>query len=101
MKLLKTLALCLVILCLAIMPLSAQEEGEETELQQVLTQNGYDKCAPAVVKLVSDEGRRIGAGVIVGIHKDGLGFILTSYSLVAGRDKVAVILKTYPDPLLG
>ena len=35
------------------------------------------------------------------MHKEQVGFILTSYSMVAGRDKVAVILKDYPDPLLG
>ncbi|MFQ5636450.1 MAG: hypothetical protein ACE5IR_00465 [bacterium] len=99
---------------LATRNLSAQvvepiETPEPEMSEQVLTQKGYDKTAPAVVKLVSDEGKRIGAGVILGIHKADekkqddvdLGFILTSYSMVAGRDKLAVILKDFPDPLLG
>ncbi len=79
----------------------AQEEVKEESPAQILSQSGYEKSAAAVVKLVSDAGRNIGAGVIVGIHNDGIGFILTSYSLVAGRDKVAVIVKDYPDALLG
>ncbi|MFQ5603755.1 MAG: serine protease [bacterium] len=79
----------------------AQEQSEPSAPQAVLTQKGYDKTAPAVVKLIADEGKKIGAGVVLGIHKDGAGFVLTSYSMVAGREKVAVILRDYPDPLLG
>jgi len=80
---------------------TAQEESPAPEIQPVLSRANLDKSAPAVVKIVADEGRKIGAGVILGIHNDGVGFILTSYSLIAGRDKVAVIVKDYPDPLLG
>lgn len=80
---------------------TAQEPGPAPEVQPMLSRANFDKCAPAVIKIVADEGRKIGAGVILGIHTDGVGFILTSYSLIAGRDKVAVIVKDYPDPLLG
>ncbi|NIR51638.1 trypsin-like peptidase domain-containing protein [candidate division KSB1 bacterium] len=100
MKLLLPLKMFLLVLA-SVLTVQAQEETEEADLQQVLKQEGYDRNAPAVVKLVSDQGRRIGAGVILGVHEDGMGFILTSYSMVANRDKVAVILKDYPDPLLG
>lgn len=86
------------IVSLSIGCLFAQEEGQPL---QVLDQDGYDKAAPAVVKIVSDAGRNIGTGVILSVHQDQVGFILTSYSMVAGRDKVAVILKNYPDALLG
>ncbi len=82
----------------------AQElERQETTRQheQVLTQDGYDKTSPAVVKIVSDAGRKIGAGVLLAVHNDDIGFVLTSYSMVAGRDKVAIILRNYPDALLG
>lgn len=78
----------------------AQEEAPKKPVQ-VLTQDGYDLTSPAVVKIVSDAGRKIGAGVLVGVHKDNVGFVLTSYSMVAGRDKVAIILKNFPDALLG
>lgn len=74
---------------------------ETIEPEPVLTRNGYEKASPAVVKLVSDEGRKIGSGVILAVHKDGAGFVLTSYSMIAGRDKLAVILKNHDAPLLG
>ncbi len=101
MTILNKSGLLIVILFNFLQPVNAQEENEQTALKQVLSQKGYDKTAPAIAKLVTDEGKKIGAGVVVGIHEDGAGFILTSYSMVAGRDKVAVILKDYPDPLLG
>lgn len=97
----KNAAIILLVSCFLTVEVKAQEESEPTPSAQVLTQAGYDKTAPAVVKLVSDEGRRIGAGVIIGVHEDDVGFILTAYSMVAGRDKLAVILKEYPEPLLG
>jgi hypothetical protein len=68
---------------------------------QVMTQAGYDESSPAVVKIVSDAGRKIGNGIIVAANSEGIGFVLTSYSIVAGHDKVAVILKNHPDGLLG
>ena len=79
----------------------SSEAGEANEPVQVLTQDGYDKTVSSVVKLVSDAGRNIGNGVLVAVNSDGLGFVLTAYSAVAGRDKVAVILKNHPDALLG
>jgi len=80
-----------------------EEEKNETpqKLEQVLSQKGYDNTSPAVVKMVSDAGTKIGIGVLLAVHTDDVGFILTSYSMVAGREKVAVILKDYPDALLG
>ncbi|MFQ6112897.1 MAG: serine protease [bacterium] len=83
--------------------LSVQSKSQEVseESQQVITQKGYEKSAPTVVKLVSDEGKRIGAGVVLAVHTENIGFLLTSYRMIAGRDKVAVILKNYPEPLLG
>lgn len=82
----------------------AQEEAVQAEPQQSvspLPDEVYTENANAVVKLVSDAGRRIGAGVVLGVHKDGLGFVLTTYSMVAGREKIAVILRDFGDPLLG
>ena len=67
----------------------------------LLSEAVYQKTSGATVKIVSDAGRKIGSGVIVGVRRDGVGFILTSYSMVAGRDKVAVILRNYSDALLG
>ncbi len=77
----------------------SQEPGEESP--QALSEEVYEKAKPAVVKIVSDEGKRIGAGVLLAVHTDGVGFLMTSYRMIAGRDKVAVILKNYPEPLLG
>lgn len=79
----------------------AQETVEAELPDQVITQEGYDRSAPAIVKLVADEGKKIGAGAVVAVHQDGVGFILTSYRMIGGRNKVAVILRDYPDPLLG
>jgi len=87
--------------------LIAQEEAEAPKtVEQVLSQRGYDEVAPAIVKLVSDGGSKIGTGALVGVTFDEnkgerIGFILTAYSMVAGRDKVAVILKNHSDALLG
>ena len=92
---------CLLVFVIGGMGFAQEPQEEVATLEQVLTKKGYDQTAPAVVKLVSDEGRRIGAGVIVGLHENGVGFILTSYSLIAGRSKMAVIVKNHPDPLLG
>lgn len=81
-------------------------QSELSGVKQILSQEGYDLTAPAVVKIVSDAGSRIGAGVTVGMTidtktDDYIGFILTSYSMVAGRDKVAIILKNHSGGLLG
>jgi len=80
---------------------SEQPATEDQELKQVLSQEGYDKTSPSIVKMVTDAGRRIGTGILLAVHKDDVGFVLTSYSMVAGRDKVAIILKDHSDPLLG
>lgn len=97
----KWLVFVLILLCGILKQLAAQQLEPTEELQQVISEKGFEKSAPVVVKIVADEGRTIGAGVILSVHKEQVGFILTSYSMVAGRDKVAVILKDYPDPLLG
>lgn len=97
----KGLTFLVIVIFSFVRPLAAQELEPTEELQQVISEKGFKKSAPAVVKIVADEGRTIGAGVILAVHKEQVGFILTSYSMVAGRDKVAVILKDYPDPLLG
>ncbi len=86
--------------------LQAQEDTKSSMDEHVLTQEGYDMTAPAIVKIVSDAGSKIGTGALVGVTIDPknetkIGFILTSYSMVAGRDKVAVILKNHSDALLG
>lgn len=101
MKLSHKTMLGLLVLTIPISRLIAQEETAGSELEQVLTQDGYDKTSSAIVKMVSDGGRKIVTGAILAVHKDNVGFILTSYTMVAGRDKVAVILKDYPDALLG
>ena len=80
---------------------SQDKNVEKRQLEQVLTQVGYDRTSPAIVKLVADGGKKIGGGVILGSHADGIGFILTTYSMIAGREKVAIILKNHPDALLG
>lgn len=87
-----------IILMLVLVAYSAR--AQET-IEPALSRSGYEKAAPAIVKLVSDEGQKIGAGVILAVNKDGSGLILTSYSMIAGRNKLAVIFRTYPDPLLG
>ncbi|MFQ5649864.1 MAG: hypothetical protein ACE5IY_07970 [bacterium] len=84
----------------------AQDQEKPERSKQALSQDGYDHTAPAIVKIVSDAGSRIGTGAIVGVHRDpktneNIGFILTSYSMVAGRDKVAVLLKNHAGGLLG
>lgn len=99
MKLIKKWFFVLLILSTGNIQSRSQEVNEE--LQQVISKEGYEKSAPTVVKIVSDEGKRIGAGVILAVHTENVGFLLTSYRMVAGRDKVAVILKNYPEPLLG
>lgn len=86
----------IIMLLMSALPLGAQET-----IEPVLSRDGFNKAAPAVVKLVTDEGRKIGAGVILGVNKEGAGFVLTSYSMIAGRDKLAVIFRSHDDPLLG
>jgi len=80
---------------------SAQQQETLALAPQEELPKAFKKASPSVVKIVSDSGKNIGAGVIVGVHDKKVGFILTSYSLVAGRAKVAVILRNYPDALLG
>ena len=80
--------------------LFAQSENKP-QFPENFSEKAFQKAAPSVVKLIFDNGETVGSGVILAVHKDNVGFILTSYSLIAGRDKVAVILKNYPDALLG
>ena len=79
----------------------AAEQPQILEPEDVINRQGYEKAAPAIVKIVSDSGRKIGAGVILGVDEDGEGYVLTSYSTVEELNKVAIILKNYPDALLG
>ena len=75
----RQLAPVFLLLCLLHPAVSLHAQGEAAkEPVQVLTQEGYDKTAPAVVKLVSDAGKRIGGGVLVGLHADSVGFVLTA-----------------------
>lgn len=80
---------------------AAESEATTMDSYQVMTQEGYDQSSPSVVKIVSDAGRQIGNGILVAVHTEGIGFVLTSYSVISGHDKVAVILKNHPDGLLG
>jgi len=92
----------ILIMLMAVSIGQAQEEVVQAEPNQaMMSDDVYAENVNAVVKLVSDAGRRIGAGVLLGVHKDGLGFVLTTYSMVAGREKIAVILKDFGNPLLG
>ena len=75
--------------------------AQESENTALMSPSTYDKSSQSVVRVVADEGERMGAGVIIGIDKDGNGLILTSYSMVTGTNKVAVIFKDDPRPLLG
>ncbi|MFQ5709887.1 MAG: hypothetical protein ACE5HO_20725 [bacterium] len=101
MRIVRVFTVVALVIAAASLKAYAQEEEETQSPPQAISQRGYEKSAPAVVKLVADEGKKIGAGVILAVHEDNVGFILTSYDMVAGREKVAVILKNYPDPLLG
>lgn len=104
MKIQKKLLLYFWIFSFSLAPLVAQEETQESQVQEpeiAMSDESYRKAAPGIVKIVSDGGRKIGAGVILGVREDDLGFILTSYSTVARLEKVAVILKNHPDALLG
>lgn len=97
----KWLTFLLILFLVVVNQLVAQKQEPVQKSQQVITKQGFEESAPAVVKIVADEGRTIGAGVILGVQADSVGFVLTSYSMIAGRVKVAVILKNYAEPLLG
>jgi len=108
MEMVKKSFLFLLLILMPISQLVAQQEVGEPALKSVDPEEivskhkqGYEKTAPAIVKIVSDGGRKIGAGVILGVSEDGDGYVLTSYDAVAGLNKVAVILRHHPDALLG
>ncbi len=85
----------------ASLSLSFAQSENKPQYPDNFSEKGFQKAAPSVVKLIFDSGETVGSGVVLAVHKDNVGFILTSYSLIAGRDRVAVILKNYPDALLG
>ncbi len=86
---------------LLVFALSCVSSAQEDAANTVLTERGFETAAPAIVKLVSEGGNNVGAGVILAVHDGDVGFILTANSALGGQDRVAVILKEYPDPLLG
>jgi len=106
MEMVKKSFLFLLLIFMPISQLVAQQEVGEPALrsidpEEMVSKQGYEKTAPAIVKIVSDGGRKMGAGVILGVSEDGDGYVLTSYGAVAGLNKVAVILMIHPDALLG
>ena len=108
MEMVKKSFLFLLLILMPISQLVAQQEVGEPALKSIDPEEivskhkqGYEKTAPAIVKIVSDGGRKMRAGVILGVSEDGDGYVLTSYGAVAGLNKVAVILKHHPDALLG
>jgi len=106
MQMVKKSFLFLLLIVIPISQVVAQQEVGGPALssmdpEEIVSQQGYEKTAPAIVKIVSDGGRKIAAGVILGVSEDGDGYVLTSYGAVAGLNKVAVILMNHPDALLG
>ncbi len=105
MEMVKKAFLFLILIVIPTMQLIAQQEVAEQpqtlDPEKIISKQGYEKTAPAIVKIVSDGGRKIGAGVILGVSEDGDGYVLTSYSTVDELNKVAIILKNHPDALLG
>ena len=105
MELIKKGVLFLLLIIISAVQLIAQQGAAEQpqilEPEEAISKQGYKKAAPAVVKIVSDSGRKIGAGVILGVDEDGDGYVLTSYSTVDELNKVAIILNDHPDALLG
>ena len=105
MEMVKKAFLFLLLIVIPTMQLIAQQEAAEQpqtlDPEEIISKQGYEKTAPAIVKIVSDGGRKIGAGVILGVSEDGDGYVLTSYSTVDELNKVAIILKNHPDALLG
>jgi len=104
MEMVKKSFLFLLLIFMPISQLVAQQEVGEPALRSIdpeESKQGYAKAAPSIVKIVSDGGRKMGAGVILGVSEDGDGYVLTSFGAVAGLNKVAVILMNHPDALLG
>jgi len=105
MEMVKKSFLFLLLSLIPILQLIAQQQAGEPvksiDPEEIICKQGYEKAASAIVKIVSDGGRKMGAGVILGVSEDGDGYVLTSYGTVAGLDKVAVILKNHPEALLG
>lgn len=94
--------LCAFTLCfILLLSLPGQTRPKSPKPRGPLTESGYNKSVPSVVKLMADHGQRVGAGVIVGIQKNGGGLVLTSYSMVAGQDEVAVVVRNGFEPLVG
>ncbi len=94
--------LCAFTLCfISLLALPGQTKPKSPKPRGPLTESGYNKSVPSVVKLMADQGQRVGAGVIVGIQKNGSGLVLTSYSMVAGQDEVAVVVRNSFEPLVG
>jgi len=77
------------------------QELDQQQSDDILTEKGYTRAAQAIVKIVADSGRTTGAGIFVGLHEDGVGFILTSHSLVRNSSKVVVFAKGHITGLVG
>ena len=103
MEMVKKIFLFLLLIFMPISQLVAQQEVGEPVLrsidpEKIVSKQGYAKTAPAIVKIVSEGGRKMAAGVILGVSEDGDGYVLTSFGAVAGLNKVAVILMNHPTP---
>ncbi len=89
-------------LLLLLMPL-AEVHAQKLERQntELLSDEKYARSASSIVKVVADSGKTTGAGIYLGRHDDGLGFVLTSQRLVAQSRKVVIFVKTKDGGLLG
>jgi len=90
----------LILFTISLSDLYAQELAQP-QTSDILNGKGYDRAAPAIVKVVADSGGTIGAGIFIGRHKDGVGFILTSHSLIRDSRKVVVFTKNHASGLVG
>ncbi|MCG8608514.1 serine protease [bacterium] len=79
--------------------LFATSYGKQKSARRPLTEIGYNKSAISTVKLVADQ--KVGAGVLVGVQRDGSALILTSYNMVAGQDRLAVLFRQDANPAIG
>lgn len=60
----------------------------------------YRLARPAVVKIIADNGKRFGAGLVVGKTQKGLAIILTANEVVTGfENKLAIQLDNRAEPV--
>jgi hypothetical protein len=81
--------------------LAATSYSKQKSVRGPLTEVGYSKSALSIVKLVADNGQKVGAGVLVGLQRDGSALILTSYNMVAGQDRLTVMFREDANPVSG